>query len=330
MALEVSWARALEGADAEAFDRFVLEARSGHYAQSRAWAPVVRAARPCAMRYVIVREQGRVVGTALVGRASVGALPLPFAAIERGPVSAAPEEAGRVALAIARAARRRGVARLTVMPYWADAEAERAARGLRQAGFVDVQAPEGAHASTLRLEITNKTDEALFAGRALGQVRWRKQQAERAGATSRAGTREDFAEHRRLSAQMLAAQGKRDRPAAWYEALWTAMLEGRERGALFVGEHEGRIVGTAVVLRHGPIAVYAYGATRSEPAPFTKSILPLVQAVRWARDQGCRVFDLGGIPSPGDRDPKRVAIAKLKLDFSNVPVALVGEHARWL
>jgi len=53
-------------------------------------------------------------------------------------------------------------------------------------------------------------------------------------------------------------------------------------------------------------------------------------AVRWAREQGCHTFDLGGIPGPEDLEPKRRRIAHLKLDFARTPVRLVPEHARFL
>jgi lipid II:glycine glycyltransferase (peptidoglycan interpeptide bridge formation enzyme) len=55
----------------------------------------------------------------------------------------------------------------------------------------------------------------------------------------------------------------------------------------------------------------------------------LMAAIRAARDAGCEVFDLGGVPLPEDRDEKRVNIARFKFDFASSPVRLVGEHARW-
>ena len=55
----------------------------------------------------------------------------------------------------------------------------------------------------------------------------------------------------------------------------------------------------------------------------------LMAAIRAARDAGCEVFDLGGVPLPEDQDEKRVNIARFKFDFASSPVRLVGEHARW-
>ena len=328
-ALEVLWTKELADSDAAAYDGFVREAASGHFMQTRPWADVARAGRPCQARYFMVREVGRVLGTALVLRTSAGVIPLPAASVDRGPVCASPADVPRVLAELSRVARRHGIAHLRVMPYWANDEVEGIQRMLADARFQDVQKLDGAHVATLRLDIGGKTGDTMFAEKARDQVRRRFHQAERAGATGRAGARADFEVHRRLSGEVMAAQGKGDKPAAWYDALFTSMLTDPARGALFVCEHEGSVVGTVAVLRNGPLATYAYGATANLPLKFNKTILALREAIRWARDQGCQVFDLGGIAMDGDDDPKRAAITEFKLHFSKTRIRLVREHARW-
>ncbi len=323
------WTSELNDADGEVFDRFVLEAKSGHYAQTRAWAKVATEGRPLSARYFMRRDAKRVIGAALVLRGTAGPLPLPFAMVERGPVVADPGDLPDVLSALISAAHLHGVFRLHVQPYWADAETDQAAAFLGRAGFRDVQTFDGPHASTIRVDLATKTEEAVFAGKAREQVRWRTRQAERAGVTARRGERPDFEEHIALSGQLLSAQGKRDKPRRWYDALWSFLGDSR-RGAFFVCEHERSVLGSVVALRHGALATYAYGATSAADHKFSKSILPLVLAVKWARNEGCTAFDLGGVPLEGDPDAKRVAIAMLKADFSKTRTPLVREHARWL
>jgi lipid II:glycine glycyltransferase (peptidoglycan interpeptide bridge formation enzyme) len=328
--IDVVWTRALAPADAEQYDRFVLEAPSGHFAQTRAWAPVVRASRPCATRFFLARDGGRVVAAGLVARTTALGVPLPFASLDRGPVFATPADAPLALAALRRAARLRGVARVVVMPYWADADAAEVTRALAETGFTDVQALDGAHARTVRIDVAGKNDAALLAGGEREQVRRRVRQAEKAGATARRGEDRDFDTHRALMRELMEAQGKHTRNDAWFEALRTYLRADDARGALFVGEHEGKVLSTVVVLRHGTIATYAYGASASLAVKFPKAVLPLVAAVRWARDQGCATFDLGGVPLAEDTDPKRAAIAEFKLDFGKTRVDLVREHARVL
>jgi hypothetical protein len=255
-------------------------------------------------------------------------LVLPWAWIDRGPVVREVDAVGLVTAAIAGAARRRGVAHLRVMPYWSDEAAARAETALQAVGFADVQEPAGAHACTLRIDIEGKADAALFAGKSKEQVRWRAKQADKAGARARLGARDDWATLRALHEQMMQAQGRRDRPAAWWDALERFVTGGR--GALFACEYEGRVVAACVALRHGARATYAWGASVADKLPFSKAIPPLVAAIRWARDAGCATFDLGGVPLDDDRDPKRNAIATFKYDFDKRRVRLVREHARWL
>jgi lipid II:glycine glycyltransferase (peptidoglycan interpeptide bridge formation enzyme) len=333
--LEIVWARSLLGAEVDDYDHFVARSRSGHYAQTRGFCPVERAKRSSVARYVLVREQGRLVGAALLCRAALGPLPLPWAVVERGPVCQRPEDLARVASALARTARAHGVLRLSVMPYWADEEADTASRALAEAGFRDAQRPDGAHARTLRIDLTGLEggQEAFLAEPGRERLRMRSKQAARAGAVARLGTREDFNEHERLTALIMRAQGKRSPSSSYYETLWKQMLSDDSRsfrGALFVGELQGRILATVVVLRHGGIAIYAQGASTLEPSKISKSVPPLLAAIRWAHQAGCHTFDLGGIPDEGDADPKRHRIAHLKLDFARGPVRLVRRHERFL
>jgi hypothetical protein len=326
--LDIVWARSLLAADGDDYDRFVTEALSGHYAQTRAWESAALASRPSVVRYFLARDRGRVVGTALLTQTAVGPLRLPTAIVERGPVCRAPEDLARVTRALATAARKRGILRLKVMPYWTGDAAKSATRALTEAGFRDSQRPDGAHARTLRIDLSRTTHDALLRGAARERLRKRWRQAQREGALARRGGPSDLETHRSLRDRMMRAQGKSRRSAAYYDALWTHMLSDEARGALFVCERDGETLATVVALRHGGLVVYAEGATTLEASPVSKTIPALLAAIRWAERAGCHTFDLGGIPLEGDHDGKRRRIARLKLDFSRDPVTLVREHSR--
>jgi hypothetical protein len=327
--LECTWTAHLETEDAREYDAFVLASPAGHSSQTRAWAPVACADTRAVCRFALVRDVGRVIGAALVLRPRIAGIPVPWAWIERGPVVANVEDLGRVTTAIARAARSRGVARLRVMPYWANEDAERAERSLRLLGGQDSQKLDGAHASTLRLDIGGRTDAELIAGKNKEQVRWRAKQAGKAGATTRRGTHEDWQRLRRMHRALMESQGRRGRPDAWWSALERFVVED-PRGAFFVCDYRGSMVSGCVILRHAACATYAWGASVREKLPFSKAIPSLLAAIRWARNAGCLTFDLGGVALEEDRDPKRNAIATFKFDFDKRRVRLVREHALWL
>ncbi len=329
-ALRLTWARALAGDDAAAYDAFVTAAPSGHHAQARAFAAAARAGRPFASAFLLVRNgDGRVVGAAHLLRATVAGLPLPYAIIERGPVVADPALFGPVLALIARAARRRGILRLSAMPYWAEATAAPVREAFRALGWTCVQTPAGAHAATLRVRAVGKTDGDLFAGGANLNLRQRIRLAEREGARARRGTAADLSAFARLHDALMARQGKRGKTADFYAALAEHDFGPGGDVGLFFTEHAGHAVAAALTLRHGSLVTYALGASTDQACKFSKMVPGLVAAIRWARDCGCD-FDLGGVPMAGDSDPKRLAIAQFKREFSRSEVALCGQHARWL
>ena len=328
--VQTEWRAALDDRDARDYAAFVETAAGAHYTQTAAWAKIAVAGRPRVARFFLARVGDRVVGAAVVLRPrALGPLLTPVAIIERGPVCADPADLGPVLDALVRTARRKGVARLVVMPYWAGERAAEAEGALARAGFRDVQELDGAHASTLRLDLAGKDDAALLTGADRKKLRYELKNAERAGATVRRAPMTEMSTLARLDGQLADSQGKSQRKNAWFAAVAAYLTSDETRGALFVCEHEGVPVSAALALRHAKVAVYSAGASILEQRPFSKMAMPLVAAARWARDAGCDAFDLGGIPMEGDADPKRVAIAQFKRDFSKTPVRLVREHARW-
>jgi hypothetical protein len=326
--MRAEWTAHLTAEDGAAYDAFVARAPSGNAWQTRPWAAVARSGTAIGTRFVTVKDRARLVGVALVSQARVAGVPLPWASIERGPVVEEPSMLGPCLERIERLALAHGILRLQVMPYWSDDAAAAAERDLARRGYKDVQRADGAHARTLRVELPADAS-ALLEGPAMGQIRWRARQAAKAGAVARQARAEDWPCFRAMHSALMASQRRSAFGAERWAAL-EAFVSDEARGAMFVCEHRGRVVSASVVVRHGRQVTYAWGASASGELGFTKSIPPLVAALRWAQACGSAVFDLGGIPLEGDRDPKRLSIALLKRDFSRRPVRLVRQHARWL
>ncbi len=336
--MDLLWTSRIAGTDADDYDRFVDAAAGGSYAQARAWGPVAIAGRPATLRYFLAREGGRVIGAAMIVRPMAGPLPLPVAILERGPVVADPEDVGRVVQALVGKARLHGVARVQVMPYWAGDDVAKVESQLAAAGFTKVQEADGAHAVTLRMDIGGKADDAILAGKERESLRRKLRQAEKAGATVRRGEIGDVRVLERLYGDLMTGQGRGAKPSVYFERLASSILATRDppvggpevaRGALFVCTHDAEPISALFVARHGKIAVFVLGATSGAQRSFSKMVLPMMSAVRWARDNGAELFDLGGIPMDGDTDEKRAQIAQFKFDFAKTKVNLVGEHARW-
>jgi lipid II:glycine glycyltransferase (peptidoglycan interpeptide bridge formation enzyme) len=328
--LRVRWARELTGDDGRDYDAFVQRAASGHFAQARAWAPLARAGRPFASSYLLARgRDGGVVGAAHVLRARVAGLPLPYAVVERGPVVDDPSLFHPVLEALAREARRHGILRLALTPYWEASASAPVQQALAALGWRCVQTVDGAHAATLRLPCAEKTDEQLFAGGDHAKLRQQIRYAERAGACTRRGSAADVPIFAGLYRALMGGQGLHTKPEPWFRALGAHGLGPDGPGQLFLTAHQGETIAAALAVRHGRLVTLYMCASGGAPRKFSRTVLALVAIARWARDQGCD-FDLGGIPMDGDTDGKRLAIAQFKREFARTPVRLLQQHARWL
>ena len=324
--LDTVWTANLAAADAEAYDRFVATASGSHFSQTRAWAAVAANAKPCAVRYFLARRDGRVVGAAQVVRGHILA-PLPFARVDRGPVCNDPRDVADVAAALVAEARCHGVARLSVMPYWADDAARIASHALTARGFTDTQTVAGSHVRALRLDLATLSEGEAFTGSDFTKLRKELRRAERAGATARRGTEQDIDAYRHFMGTR--EHGKRGPGEAYYDALKNYFSASRSDRAIFVGCHDGEAVSVILAARHGPVTFYVAGAASERDLSFSKMIQPMSQAVLWAKENGSIAFDFGGMPMEGDTDHKRNAIAAFKRTFSRTEIALVHEHVRW-
>lgn len=66
--------------------------------------------------------------------------------------------------------------------------------------------------------------------------------------------------------------------------------------ALILAEHEGQALAGVFVFALGDTAWYLYGASSSEKRHLMASYGAQWRAIQWARDRGCRVYDMWGIP----------------------------------
>ena len=321
------FSKSLCARDSRDYDAFVASAHSSHYSQTRAWAPVTAASKPVTPYYFLQRKNGRVIGAALVLRGRLGALPLPLAQVERGPVCQHKEDLPDVLEALKACTLRHGIARLSVMPYWS--EEPRGVDGLLEShGFANHQSFAGRHARSLRMDLAEIAQEEPFAAPALSKVRHEVRRAERAGVVVRRAERGDVAAFRTMH-DALQRQGDKPVPSdIWYDAVADYFFA-ENAAAGFVCDAEGQAISVVFVICHGGVATYVLGASSNVLTRFPKMVLPMAQAVLWAKASGAHTFDLGGIPLEGDTDPKRVSIAKFKYGFSHTEVSLVHEHVRW-
>lgn len=70
-----------------------------------------------------------------------------------------------------------------------------------------------------------------------------------------------------------------------------------DKAALLFAEIEGRPVAGVIAVRFGDEAIYMYGASSTKDRAHGAGFYIQYEAMRWAREQGCTVYDLWGIPA---------------------------------
>jgi Uncharacterized protein involved in methicillin resistance len=327
-ALHTVFAKELSARDTLDFESFVAKARTSHYSQTPAWAPIAAASKPVTPYYFLARSKGRVIGAALVLRGHIGGVPLPIAQVERGPVCDSLAVLPAVLHALHTATLRHGIIRLSVMPYWSS-DVDQVTAGLVLAGFADRQTFATRHARSLRLNVLETAEADLFATPDHAKLRRDMRKALKAGAVARRGTPADMAAFRGLYETQMRQTGKALPSGIWYQALAAYFFDPKSGGAMFVCEAGGKIVSAILISAQAGLATFVWGASSPEETGFLKMVLPMAEAVLWAKRTQCHTFDLGGIPLEGDPDVKRAGIAKFKYGFSHTEISLVHEHVRW-
>ncbi|HEX2987326.1 MAG TPA: peptidoglycan bridge formation glycyltransferase FemA/FemB family protein [Chloroflexota bacterium] len=113
---------------------------------------------------------------------------------------------------------------------------------------------------------------------------------------------------------LLEVTGNRDEfgihSLRYYEHLWKLFGPSGANSMLLLladdpddAERAAGPIAGLVVLQFGHEAIYMYGASADRGREHMPNYLLQWEAVRWARGQGCDVYDFWGIPDPPDEEP---------------------------
>jgi lipid II:glycine glycyltransferase (peptidoglycan interpeptide bridge formation enzyme) len=104
---------------------------------------------------------------------------------------------------------------------------------------------------------------------------------------------------------LLADTGRRNRFAIHAKAYYDDFMRlFAERAVLLFALVEGLPVAASISARFGDEAIYMYSGSSTEHRANGAAFLLQYEAMRWARDAGCRAYDLWGIPEddPGPEE----------------------------
>ncbi len=297
------WDKLITGAGASLLQSYSW----GEFKRATGWTP-----RRIALQNI--ENPGQYDIAAQVLFRTVPRLPLPVsvAYVPRGPVSLTPDIDWQEAAfwrKVHSAARKRGAIFLKVEPNIAldehttkiELDARMSTLGFRPSGRLQP-------ARTIVLDIDKSEDDILKAMKP--KTRYNLRLAGRRGITVRpARTLDDL----RAFFNLLETTGQRDEfgihTFPYYSQLWDTFGPGGTNTLLILlGEHpdeteriSGPIAGL-LALRFGHEAIYMYGASDNRGREHMPNYLLQWEAMRWARENGCTVYDFWGIPDPPTED----------------------------
>ena len=154
------------------------------------------------------------------------------------------------------------------------------------------------------------------------KTRYNTRLATRRGVEVRRGGEQDLASFFNLTVETGLRDGFAIHDQEYYEAVYRAF--GPDDSALFLAAHEGSDLAALMAIKTGWEAVYVYGASTSRERRRMPSYAVQWEAMRWARDHGCRRYDLWGMADPeNDRDPM-LGVSRFKNGYNPVPIEHPG------
>lgn len=268
--------------DPAAWDQAVL-ASDGHFLQSWGWGEfkskfgwgvarvaVDGAAEPAVAQMLVRRKAG----------VSVGYIP-------RGPVQTTRNDGIRLWQAIGREARRQRA--LFVITEANDALPDGLERAARlTAGTAHIQP-----ARTVKVPLLD--DESLLK-QMHQKTRYNVRLAQRRGVAVRRAAHDDAGVDAFYALMQDTAQrndfGVHDR--RYYDEFLKTF---GDSAALLFAEIDGRTAAGVIAVCFGNEAIYMYGASSTKDRAHGAGFFIQYEAMRWAREQGCSVYDLWGIPA---------------------------------
>ncbi len=175
--------------------------------------------------------------------------------------------------------------------------------------------------NTVELDLT-RTEEDLLASMH-SKTRYNIRLAGRKGITIRHGTPDDFP----IIAEMYRETAVRDnfgiRPLAYYLDAWNSFYAAGMAQPL-LAEFEGKPIAAVVLIRLGERTIYMYGASTNQERRRMPNYLLQWEAIRWAKAQGCTIYDFWGAPNEFVETDSMWGVWRFKKGFNGQVVRHIG------
>jgi lipid II:glycine glycyltransferase (peptidoglycan interpeptide bridge formation enzyme) len=182
--------------------------------------------------------------------------------------------------------------------------------------------------NTVLVDLQEDQDQML--ARMKSKTRYNIRLSERKGIQIRMGEESDLIALYRMYAETSQRAGFAIRGENYYLSLWKLFLgerdgEGSDPIAQpIIAEFEGEMVAGAVIFKFGERAWYLHGMSQLEHSEKMAPHLIQWEAMRWAKDQGCRTYDMWGAPDRFDKSDSLWGVYRFKRGFGGQVSLTIG------
>jgi lipid II:glycine glycyltransferase (peptidoglycan interpeptide bridge formation enzyme) len=175
--------------------------------------------------------------------------------------------------------------------------------------------------NTITVDLSRSEDDLL---KAMSQsTRYKVRYGPKHGVTVRAATMADLPLLFKLYAHTGARDGFLTRPESYYVDEWGSLMQAGLAHAL-IAECEGVALAHVILFRFGRTCWYFYGASGDEQRNLMPTYVLQWEAMRWAKANGCTVYDFWGAPETFDESDGMWGVYGFKRGFGGTVVRTLG------
>ena len=145
--------------------------------------------------------------------------------------------------------------------------------------------------NTVMLNVSASDEELL--GGMKQKTRYNVRLGSKKGLTVRSGNAQDWPLLYRMYAETSVRDGFVIRDQAYYQTVWQIFAD---KSVPLIAELDGEVVAAVYLFYFAGRAYYLYGMSRDAHRDKMPNYLLQFEAMRWARQNGCQVYDLWGAP----------------------------------
>ncbi len=175
--------------------------------------------------------------------------------------------------------------------------------------------------NTVELDLDRSDDDILASMKQ--KTRYNIRLAARKGVAVRMGSPADFASIARMYVETAARDDFAVRPVEYYLDVWQTLFDAKMAQPL-IAEYENEQLSAVIVVKYGPRALYMYGASTGRERQRMPNHLLQWQAILWAKEHGCRIYDFWGAPDEFDETDPLWGVWRFKAGFNGQVVRHIG------